>query len=888
MIQSLHRLCLFFMLVFFSTSLYAKDGKEATKVYMTSKIADTAPTIDGHIDDPAWEQVAWSTDKFTQRSPLDGKAPSQETAFKILYDDKYLYIAARCFDKEPNLIKKEMSRRDGFPGDWIEVNIDSYHDKQTAFSFTLSVSGVKGDEAITNDGNNWDSNWDPIWWSGTNVDAEGWTGEIKIPFTQLRFADKEEHVWGLQVTRRVFRMEERSNWQYIPQNSSGWVHQFGELHGIKGIHPKKQIEIQPYILGKIETFEKEEGNPFADKGRDAGYAVGLDAKIGVTNDLTLDLTINPDFGQVEADPSQVNLSGFQVFFEERRPFFIEGRNILNFQVTGAAAGGPFNFDNLFYSRRIGRSPQHSPDLADEEYAKQPNTTSILGAAKLTGKTQKGWTIGVLETVTAEEKAHIDTLGSIEELRQETVEPLTNYFVGRLQKDIKQGTSLVGGMFTATNRSLNHPNLNFLHKAAYSGGIDFYHSWKDRWYYIEGRGIVSHVKGSTEALLGTQTAQERLFQRPDSEAMDLDSTRTSLTGHGGSFKIGKRGGKRLRFQTGISWRTPELELNDIGFLNTANEVVQFGWAQYFINESFGVFHNLRINFNEWLAWDFDGVNTFKGLDINANTQFKNYWRLRVSVGLFQSVSNTDLRGGPAVVYPGGFENNINMDTDTRKKFRFGIGQGNWWGFQNFSESHWFNLDFNYRPINSLQISLQPSIRLNNQELQYVETVKLADGNRYVMGSLDQETVSFSLRVNYSILPNLTLEYYGAPFVAVGDYTDFKLMTDTKADTYTDRFAAFSPNQISFNESEDSYEIDENGDGVMDYDFGNPNFDFTEFRSNLVMRWEYRPGSILFLVWTQNRGGDDPINNIGFSHITSDLFKTPAQNVFLVKYTYRFSL
>ncbi|MEM8909177.1 MAG: DUF5916 domain-containing protein, partial [Bacteroidota bacterium] len=306
------------------------EVENVRKVYETKRIVGKAPQIDGVLEDEAWKIVDWGGD-FIQTRPYEKAAPTQETAFKILYDDKNLYIAYRCFDSNPEEIVQRLSRRDGFAGDWVEVNIDSYNDARTAFSFTISASGVKGDEFISNNGDNWDSSWNPIWYAKTKIDAQGWTAEVRIPFSQLRFGNQEEHTWGLQFTRRDFRKEERSIWQFISRNAGVWVSQFGQLKGLKGIRPQKQVEIQPYVVAQVESFEKEEGNPFA-TGSDQGLSVGLDGKIGVTNDLTLDFTINPDFGQVEADPSVVNLNGFRVFFSERRPFFIENRNIFNYRL----------------------------------------------------------------------------------------------------------------------------------------------------------------------------------------------------------------------------------------------------------------------------------------------------------------------------------------------------------------------------------------------------------------------------------------------------------------------------------------------------------------------------------------------------------------------------
>jgi len=625
--------------LFLATSLFSQDETIEKKSYLTTRVNGVAPLLDGLINEEAWDQVEWGRD-FVQFQPNEGEAPSQPTNFKILYDAKNLYIAVRAFDSEPEKIVQRMSRRDGFAGDWVEINIDSYFDKRTAFSFTASVSGVKSDEYISNNGDNWDSSWDPIWYLKTNIDKEGWTAEMRIPLSQLRFADKPVHTWGIQFTRRFFRNEERSTWQYIPQKAPGWVHLFGELNGIEGIKPQKQIEIQPYIVGKMEKFEKEEGNPFA-TGKSSDVSVGVDGKIGITSDITLDFTINPDFGQVEADPSQVNLSAFQVFFREQRPFFIEGKSILNFPITQSVAGGRFNSDNLFYSRRIGRNPQYYPDLADGEYADQPDNTRILGAFKLTGKNKNGFSWGVLESITEKGEAEIDFLGV---RRKEVVEPFTNYFVGRVQQDINEGNTIIGGMFTATNRSIDDDQLNFLHKEAYTGGIDFKHQWKERKYSLELNGIYSQVKGSQEAILGTQTARERYFQRPDASHLSVDSTRTSLRGTGGTLKFAKNSGK-LIFQTGATYRSPGLELNDLGFLISSDQVNQWSWAQYRILKPFSIFRSLRVNGNQYLHWDLGGTNTYRAINFNVHANFKNNWGFGSGSTLQgESISNANLRGG----------------------------------------------------------------------------------------------------------------------------------------------------------------------------------------------------------------------------------------------------
>ncbi|MCG8523802.1 MAG: DUF5916 domain-containing protein, partial [Pseudomonadales bacterium] len=338
---------------------------------------------------------------------------------------------------------------------------------RTSFAFFVSAAGVKNDFVQSNDGGTEDTTWDPIWWVKTTKTESGWNAEMRIPLSQLRFEEGDEQLWGMQVLRFIFRKDELSSWQPMEREKSGFVSQFGTMNGIKNIKPKNTMSVTPYAVARTERFEKEPENPFRSSGKVNDLDVGLDAKIGLTNYLTMDLTINPDFGQVEADPSEVNLTTYETFFEEKRPFFIEGKNILNYSLQ--FGGGDLAAEGLFYSRRIGRRPHYYPDLEDGEYADSPDFTSILGAAKITGKTKNGWSVGVLESVTAEENAEIKGIG---EGRTQSVEPLTNYFVGRLQKDFNEGNTYVGGMLTAVNRNINDSNLDFLHKSAYTGGFDF--------------------------------------------------------------------------------------------------------------------------------------------------------------------------------------------------------------------------------------------------------------------------------------------------------------------------------------------------------------------------------------------------------------------------------
>lgn len=878
---------LVFLTLFLIYSAQAQDSTEVIikKKYTTQALGDyAAPTINGILEDEAWGLVEWGND-YIESQPDENTPPSHQTRFKILYDSKNLYIGVRCYDTEPDRIVKRLSRRDGFEGDWVEFNIDSYFDKRTAFSFTITAAGVKGDEFISNNGNNWDESWNPIWYAKTNIDEEGWTAELRIPLSQLKFGSAEEQVWGLQSTRRFFRNEERSLWQRKPVDQPGWVSEFGELHGLKNIQPQRQLEIQPYTVAKTETYEAEEGNPFRD-GSENNITVGLDAKIGITNDLTLDLTVNPDFGQVDADPSAIALDGFQIFFQERRPFFVENKNIFDFRVSQSEAGNTFGSDNIFYSRRIGRSPQGYPDTSDGEFVDQPDNTPIIGAAKFSGKTKDGWAIGVLESVTAKRTATI--LNGNGDTRKEMVEPLTNYFVGRLQKDFNQRNSYIGGIFTATNREQIPEQLNFLHDAAYTGGLDFKHQWANRDWYLGGNLTMSHVRGSEEAITNTQQSITHLFDRVGADHVAVDTTRTSLTGTGGNVQIGKVGNGHWKFESGATWRSPELELNDIGFQRQADDVRHYTWIGYQTLKPDSTFRRVGINYNHWTAWDFQGNHNYLQFNTNSWQNWKNNYRSNIGFNFAPiEYSNFALRGGPRLRQSPwmSFWNSIN--TDNRKKLRFSFFHNGRKALDNSIKNYYMEGGFVYQPINALRISAFPSLDINHDKLQFIDNFDDVNGSpRYLNGEINQRTLSMSFRLNYTINPNLTIQYWGQPFISRGRYSNFKHITDPIAKTFEDRFVQYSAEQTVL--SDGTYAIDEDLDGVTDFSFDNPDFSFVQFRSNLVVRWEYIPGSEIFLVWSQDVSRDGNPTEGLLPSLGDNIFGQKPQNIFLLKATYRFVL
>ena len=904
-----------FLIIFtFSISLITKAQEQQTsvpkRIYTTKVVInENVPVIDGLLNDASWDLVEWGTD-FIENEPDENTPPSFQTKFKIVYDAKYLYVAILALDDEPNKIEKRLSRRDGFAGDRVNVMIDSYYDERTAFIFTVTAAGVKGDEIVTDNGDDIDDSWNPIWYTKASSNDKGWTAEMKIPLSQLRFGKNKEQVWGLNVVRNLFRKNERSVWNRIPADAPGFVSESGELRGLVNLVPQKQLEIQPFTVLQYDKYPKEEGNGFRD-GSDFKINGGVDAKIGITNDLTLDLTVNPDFGQVEADPAAIALDGFEVFFREQRPFFVENKNIFDFGLGG-------NQDNLFFSRRIGRSPQGFTVTGDNDFTDRPVNTTILGAAKFSGKTKDGWSIGFLESVTSKEIAEV--VNSDGQKREAVVEPFTNYLVTRVQKDFNDRNTFVGGIFTAISRNLGDQfsftydydldqytndetneiidpftsnlrenNLNYLHKSAYTGGLDFKHQWKDRKYYLEGKIVMSHVNGSEEAILNTQQSLTHLFQRVDASHVEDDPNRTSLTGTNGKLEFGKQSTGHWRYGIGANWRSPELELNDIGFLRQADEIRQYAWMSYRSLKPFGKFRSVGVRTNMFSSYDFEGNYNRIEYRLTGSADFKNNWGIETGfIHKPRIYTNSILRGGPRFRFS---QENINfffIGSDRSKKLHFTTGYVYSQANQNNFSFLRFETDITYQPTNALSISFSPEYTKNPNKTQYVTETEFNGNSRYLLATIDQQTLSGSIRLNYTINPNLTIQYYGQPFVSRGRYRNFKYVTNPIADDLYDRFSELNTSQVNFVAEDDTYYIDEDQNGSVDYEIENPDFSFVQFRSNLVARWEYIPGSEVFLVWSQGVTGLGNSRKHLFTNLDNQILGQEKENSFLIKATYRFRL
>jgi hypothetical protein len=863
--------------VFHTSAQEAQLNTVPKRIYTTKKLVKL-PVIDGKISEDAWDVVSWSSD-FTEKEPNEGTAPTYQTKFKVMYDAKHLYIALRALDDNPKLIQQRLTRRDGFAGDRINVVIDSYHDKRTAFVFTTTAAGVKGEEIATGNGEDFDESYNPIWYTKANVDDKGWTAEMKIPLSQLRFGNAKEQIWGFNVNRNLFRKNERSLWQRIPNAQAGFISEAGELHGLVDLKLQKQLEIQPFTVLQYDTYPKEGNNPFRD-GSDFKVNAGLDAKIGITNDLTLDLTINPDFGQVEADPGTIALDGFQIFFKEQRPFFVENKNIFDFEFANGR-------DNLFYSRRIGRNPHINPNLAPGEYADVPKNSTILGAAKFSGKTKNGWSIGVLESLTSNEFAEIrNTDGGT---RDEIVEPLTNYLVTRAQKDFNERNSYIGGIFTATNRNLEG-NFSELHTAAYTGGIDFRHTWRNRDFFVDGNSIISHVKGSAKAIEKTQRSIARLFQRVDADHVNVAARRTSLTGTGGKINIGKQGGGNWRYNGGLVWRSPELELNDVGFLRQTDEVIQSAEINYLWQVPTQIYRDIRLSLEQFSSFDFQGNQNNVEYKLGSRINWINNWTTNMGFGHNPiSYENAYLRGGPRWRFADKDFVYFYLNSDSTKKLSFTAGYVHRKTEENVNNLSKYVFRMNYQPFDAFSMSLDTELVKSIDKTQYIATTDFGAEKRYILGKINNQNLSTTLRLNYSLNPNFSVQFYGQPFISRGRYSDFNFVDNAIASSFNDRVSLYNQDQISFEidgNGNEAFLVDEDLNNTVDYSFKKPDFSFVQLQTNLVARWEYIPGSELFFVWARGSNGLQDVNDSLTDSVRTQVFDVPANDTFLIKATYRF--
>jgi hypothetical protein len=852
----------------------AKPVKEKRK-YTLQRLNGMEPEIDGNLVDECWlNQGEWSTN-FRQFLPENDATPTRDTEFKILYDDNNLYAAFRCFD-DPDSIVIRSSRRDDMKGDIIGIALDSYHDLRTAYEFDLTSAGSKADLSMID--KNFLFNWDAVWEGRVAFEDSAWTAEMKIPLNQLRFPDQEKHIWGLHVWRWIDRNKEEDQWNVFPIDAPSWPDNFGELHGIRDLKKQHRIELLPYATAIHKNYPIQTGNPFAD-GKDFTANMGIDGKIGLSSNFTIDLTINPDFGQVEADPSVLNLTAFETFFDEKRPFFLEGKSIFDFSVNG---------DQLFYSRRIGHRPLYQPALANNEYADNPQESTILNALKLTGKTQNGLAIGVIQSFTSREYAVIDRAGT---RSQQTVEPWSNYFLSRIRQDYNQGNSSIGALFTSTLRFIDGRDMHLYHLplSSFTGGLDFRHSWNDRSFFIDIKTLFSHITGKTQAITSLQTNSRHYYQRPDISHVALVPERTSLSGFGGSVHAGKRSGGHWYYSEHVVWYSPGLDLNDLGYMRMADILNQKTEISYNEKVPKSFYRSYSIQFGQQTEWDFGGRLLQTTYESNAKLIALDNWIYYFSISKVPRFLNTRLlRGGPALNMEGYWNGNIYLQTDSRKDLYYSLQCS--YRQMDDNKSHLLDISpsVEWRPSTQVNLSSTFSFIQNIDDAQYINTLNFDDTPRYILGRINQKTWNITLRLEYSFTPDLILQYYVSPFISTGSYSDIKYVKNAAAESYEDRFHTFNGREIRENTSDNTLELDENEDDIPDYSIHHPDFSFTEMRSNLVLRWEYKPGSTFYFVWTNGRSDSISESSRSLSHYAGRLLSMEQENVFMMKFNYWFSL
>ncbi len=819
------------------------------------------PKIDGKLDDACWKKVGnWQGD-FIQQQPNQAKPPSQETEIKILYDDSYLYMAIICHDDEPEKMRPVLGRRDELNGDMAGIALDSYFDKQTAFEFNLTAAGQKVDLMHMGE-YGWDFNWDAVWDGKSSVGDSAWYAEMRVPFSQLRYADKKEHVWGMHVWRWIDRLNEEDQWKLIPIDAPAMVYIFGELRGIKNIPYKRNFEILPYA--KTKYIQEARKNPTA------GF--GIDGKIGVTSDFTLDYTINPDFGQVEADPSVLNLTSYEVYYDEKRPFFLEGNSILEYEAEN---------DLLFYSRRIGSAPAYRPSLNNGESLSMPDQTSILNALKLTGKNRSGLSLGIINSLTAREKA---TIYSDENERKETVEPFTNYFIGRIKQDFNEGSTVLGGMVTSTFRNIKDEQLEFLPDNSLTGGVDFQHNWMNRKYFIDFKGFFSRVNGSTHAISALQRNPRHLYQRTDASHLQFNEELTSLSGWGGKFSGGKRSGK-FRLTGTLDWRSPGIDLNDLGYLRQADYANEEIRMEYQVTKPKGIIQSYRFDLIQEHQWSYGGENLGGELRARGRARFSNLWTVDlVSERTFFEVDTRQLRGGPSLRIDGDKSVQFFVQTNPSKDLFFGGGGDFTRNDDNITQSNIYTFYVQWLIGTRFSLTSHTHYMTGTDNSQYVMKKTMNKTMEYIVGKIDRKTISTTLRAELFLTPELSFQYYGNPYATVGKYSDFRKVADSKS---TDIDKRYTDLQVITENGGETLLLDGSG-FVRNLTTNSPDFNFQEFRSNFVARWEYKTGSTFYLVWTNTRSRYESIYEPSVFDSFKGISKVKAQNAFMLKASFWFSI
>jgi len=877
----------------------SREGATDARTATARRVVRAAPLmgevkIDGRLDEAAWATAEVAGD-FTQSWPREGEPASFRTEARVLLGGDALYVGVRMFDPNPELIAAPLARRDagGIYSDWVHIILDSRMDRRTAFRFTANPRGVQKDVYTYDDGNE-DASWDAVWEVATSIDSLGWTAEYRIPLSQLRFAtgDDASGVWGLGIMRDVARLDERTTWSPWSRNTPGFVSRFGDLAGLKDVRASRRLEILPYASSQLTRAPGDRANPFYNANATTG-ALGADLKVGMPLGLTLSATINPDFGQVEVDPAQVNLSAFETFFSEKRPFFTEGADVFGFGRVRSFSN--YGSQEYFYSRRVGRAPRRQ--LSGSDFVDAPLQTTILGAAKVSGRTPGGWSVGLMNALTAREEARYVDAGGAE--RATPVEPLTNYTVGRVRRDLRGGQTVIGALATATTRRLSDTAfLPLMHERAYLGGVDFDHRWNRGVWSLGGFLAGTHVEGDARAIAATQRTSGRYYHRPDADYLEYDPNRTSLAGHIGSLALARSGEGGPEFSMTYKESSPGFELNDAGFQGRTDYRTFNTLLARPVNRPWGVLRNHNIFGYTYHTWNFGGDPILAGYALAANGTFTNLWSAEARVQYRPEVMDDRLtRGGPIALMPAQWLFSASVQSDPRKRLSTGV----WYNdtsdeLGGYSRS--LELSFDVRPSSALRLRMGPGLSLARSTRQYVAAATDAEatetfGRRYIFADLEQTTLAVETRVDWTFTPQLSLQLFAQPYVSAGSYSGFKAFRTPGTHDF-DAYGACSATAAAGTSTicrgtdangRPQYTADFDGVGpAPGIRFADPDFTFRSLRGNAVLRWEYRPGSALFFVWQQERSKDLAYGNFDFTRDYGALFREPARNIFLVKATY----
>ena len=812
--------------------------------------ASRAPDIDGRADDAIW-QSAPRIAGFRQFQPSIDIDPTMKTEFQVAYDARNLYVLVRMFDPHPDSIMHALSRRDvRGPSDQVKLLIDSYNDKRSGVELAVNPDGVKRDYAISNDGDE-DDSWNGIWDVATRVDADGWTAEFRVPLSQLRYDANGSHTFGFGIWRDIERKAERVAWPLYSPTKNGLASQLGEINGLTGLTGARRIELAPYVV----TRDRERVRANDTFRRADEVKMGADLKLGITPNITLDATVNPDFGQVEADPAVLNLTAFEVFVQERRPFFVEGTALYEFRLNCYIVVDCGTNEGLFYSRRIGRSPSLRDRYGD---ASTPSSTPIALAAKLTGRTGSGLSFGVLDAVTRR----------VDGASAKVAEPGTNYAVIRARQDLRGGESDIGFIATSVNRSLDDNTDPFLARTAYAGGLSLRHRFFRKQYEFFAQLSGSQLEGAPEQIARIQRNSVHYYQQPGDDPQ-VDTLRTVLRGHQEQLKFGKYGGGFTRFETSLVRQSSGFDVNDIGFLRRADKLDWSTWAALSFRETHGIYRWAQLNGNHWEGWNTSGTRLDNAVNFNGHMGLLNNWDVHLGgtyAGFTPTYCDRCSRGGPLVRNSAGFFPWGGFNSDSRRKVSGGM-------FTNFSFSDaGRSSGTSLSPYVSVRLSTRFQTTVSgdissdrNNSQWYGNFTDDANVTHYSFARLNQRTIGISTRLNYTFTPNFTFEFYGQPFVATGTYSDVRELSATpRASSYAARYQAYpAPAGTS------------------------TAFRFTQLRSSAVARWEYRPGSTLFVVWSHGRtDASDQRSNQSWLRDYRDLFSLHPDNTFVVKAAYLF--